>query len=120
MGLDMYLTLVDKETKEEIEYSYYRKFNALQGYFEQNDALENGGVIQIDAARANEIYQILNKVCIEPDRASELLPTQSGFFYGPTDYDQLYFRYVELAEKDFYHAKYLDYDRYDLYFTSNW
>lgn len=33
MGLDMYLYVEDKETKELIEFSYYRKFNALQGYF---------------------------------------------------------------------------------------
>ena len=31
MGLDMYFYLQDKESKEIIEYSYYRKFNALQG-----------------------------------------------------------------------------------------
>ena len=120
MGLDMYLTLVDKETSEEIEYSYYRKFNALQGYFERHDGLESGGRIHIDAERADEIYRLLNEVCIQPDRASELLPTQSGFFYGSTEYDQLYFSDVQFAEKDFYHAKYIDYDRYDLYFTSNW
>ena len=36
MGLDMYLLLEDNDTGEIIEYSYYRKFNALQGYFETN------------------------------------------------------------------------------------
>ena len=47
MGLDMYLYLQERETNEVIEYSYYRKFNALQELLRKNFSLENCGKNQV-------------------------------------------------------------------------
>jgi hypothetical protein len=58
---------------------------------------------------------------LEPDLASELLPTGEGFFFGGTAYDEFYFEDVKhtidvleliLSDED---AKYLDF-----YYQSSW
>ncbi|WP_017548697.1 hypothetical protein [Salinicoccus carnicancri] len=120
MGLDMYIYLEDKETKEVIEYSYYRKFNALQGYFVKQYELENCGKVQLTYKMINEIYLMLNEIRHNPEKAHLLLPTFPGPFFGSYKYDQIYHAYVHQAAGDFYHAKFLDYGKYNLYFTSDW
>ena len=37
------------------------------------------------------LKNLCEDVLLEPERAEELLPTQSGFFFGPTEYDDWYF-----------------------------
>lgn len=120
MGLDIYLYLEDKDTGTIIEYSYYRKFNALQGYFERTYNLDNGERILLDLNQINDIFMRLNEVRYAPELAPELLPTQPGPFYGTYEYDRLYYEYVKQASTDFYHAKYIDFEKYNLYFTSDW
>lgn len=120
MGLDMYLILEDKETKVTIEYAYYRKFNALQGYFERQFKLDNGGKVLLSQDNVHDIYILLNEISYAPERASEMLPTFPGPFFGTYDYDKLYYSYISKAVVDFYHAKYLDFNKYNLYFTSDW
>lgn len=120
MGLDMYLYVEEKETKTVKEFSYYRKFNALQGYFVREHHLENCGQILITENIRDEIYQILNEIRFNREKGPELLPTFPGPFFGTYDYDRLYHTYVDQAATDFYHAQFIDYDKYDLYFSSNW
>lgn len=120
MGLDMYLILEDKETKATVEYSYYRKFNALQGYFERHFGLENGGEVLLTAEKIHDIYTTLNEIRYTPERAAEMLPTYPGPFFGTYEYDRLYYSYISQASSDFYHAKFRDFNKYNMYFTSNW
>lgn len=120
MGLDMYLYVEDKETKELIEFSYYRKFNALQGYFVREHHIENCGRVLITEPIRNEIYQILNEIRYNREKGPELLPTFPGPFFGVYDYDRMYYNYIEQAATDFYHAQFINYNKYDLFFTSNW
>ena len=120
MGLDMYLLLEDKETKEKIEYSYYRKFNALQGYFAQRYDLKNGGGVFLTPTTINKIYMLLNEINYSPELGPELLPTYSGPFFGNYEYDRLYYSYIIQAASDFFHAKFIDFTKYNLYFTSDW
>lgn len=116
----MYLIIEDKETKETIEYSYYRKFNALQGYFEQHYDFENGGGVFLTPTTINKIYMILNEIRDNPELGPDMLPAYPGPFFGSYEYDRLYYSYVSQAASDFYHAKYLDFNKYNIYFTSNW
>lgn len=120
MGLDMYFFLEDKETKELIEYSYYRKFNALQGYFHDKHAIPNCGKVRITEDIREELYTLLNEIMFNREKAPELLPVHPGPFFGSYDYDRVYHHYIDEACKDMYHAKFIDTHRYHLYFTSNW
>lgn len=120
MGLDMYLVIENKRTKKQVEFSYYRKFNALQGYFEKYHNLENGGVVHLSLKEVEDIPALLNEVDYNPDRGPDILPTYRGFFFGTYEYDNFYYSDVSQATSDFRHAKFIDFDKYNLYFTSNW
>lgn len=120
MGLDSYLILKDKETKEVIEFSYYRKFNALQGYFVQNHDIQNCGRVQITEDILDNLYECLNSIRYNPEKANTLLPVFYGPFFGSYEYDDLYFSFIHRCSKDLYHAKFIDYDRYELYYSSDW
>ncbi|WP_020008558.1 hypothetical protein [Salinicoccus albus] len=120
MGLDMYIYLEDRVTEEVIEYSYYRKFNALQGYFVKHFEIENCGKVKLTYDIINEIYLVLNEIRHHPEKAHLLMPAFPGPFFGSYKYDQIYHGYIHQAACDFYHAKFLDYSKYELYFTSDW
>ncbi|MFB9860654.1 hypothetical protein ACFPFV_12250 [Salinicoccus siamensis] len=120
MGLDMYLYLEDNETKEFIEYSYYRKFNALQGYFVDNFSLENCGKVEIEIETVSRLYILLNEIRYNPEKAEVLLPVYKGPFFGSYEYDKIYHNHINQAASDFYHAKFINYNRFTLYYTSNW
>jgi hypothetical protein len=71
-----------------------------------------------------ELHSICKEILDDNSKASELLPTQSGFFFGGTEYDEYYFKYIEdtvkiiepiLADMD--EGGYLP---YDLYYQSSW
>ena len=120
MGLDSYLYLKDKDTGEYIEYAYYRKFNALQGYFVEHFNINNPGTVEITEAVINDLYLKLNEIRFQPEKANLLLPTYPGPFFGRVEYDRMYHSYIHQAANDFYHAKFLDYQKYKLFYSSDW
>lgn len=120
MGLDQYLFLEDIETGEMIEYSYFRKFNALQGYFTENYNIANPGRILLNESMMSDLYIRLNEIRYSPEKAHLLLPSFPGPFFGTYEYDRLYHSYVYQAATDFYHAKFIDYKKYRLYYASDW
>jgi len=95
MGLDMYLDRVTKvpaigESKDSTEVAYWRKANAIHAWFVENvqggvDKCEPHEVIK---KQLEELLLICNYVF--ETRDTEQLPTQGGFFFGSTDYDQWY------------------------------
>src|SRR5699024_12385296 len=120
MTLDIYLLLEEKITGEKIEYSYYRNFNALQGYFDQKFDLSNSDEVLLSSQAISTIYEILKTVHYTSERAAEMLPTYPGPFFGIYEYDRIYYSYVSQAASDFYHTKFIDFFKIYLYFTSNW
>lgn len=60
-------------------------------------------------------------VVARPESAEEILPTQSGFFFGRTDYDQYYLEYLKHTVETL--EKILADDRFndcDFYYRSSW
>lgn len=120
MPLNIYLLIEDKTTGETIGYSYYRNFNALQGYFDRKFDLKNGDEVLLSSQAISTIYDILKTVDHTSERAEELLPTHADPDFGSYEYDERYFSFISQATSDFHHAKYIDFNKYNLYFTSNW
>jgi hypothetical protein len=96
MGLDMYLSRVTRETKV-----YWRKANAIHAYIMDNHA-EGDDCTHVELDRFS--IRVLRNRCLDvlSDRglAQELLPTQSGFFFGSTEYDEDYFEELERTENE--------------------
>ena len=82
---------------------YWRKANHIHNWFIENCAPRDYGGGPIDDCRpieitVNKLEELLNackQVLADHSLASSLLPTQAGFFFGSTDYDEGYFIDVE-------------------------
>jgi hypothetical protein len=120
MGLDMYLTAEkyisqygtpEEEAESErlnealpqakgmslcgVQYraAYWRKANAIHKWFIKN---VQGGVDEcspygVEREQLKELRELCQRVLEDHSLASQLLPTESGFFFGSTEYDEWYF-----------------------------
>lgn len=105
MGLDMYLQRVYKPTKQQFIDAYenklsgvlyWRKANAIHGFFIREGKLEaNGakdvGYYVVNRETLRHLVDLIDKVLNDHSLAKSLLPTQDGFFFGSTEYDDWYF-----------------------------
>ena len=65
-------------------------------------------------------YEI-GKVIDNQKLCEELLPSQSGFFFGGTDYDEWYFNDIEYTKNRLEAIiQLLEWDLYDVYYGSSW
>lgn len=71
---------------------YFRKVNFVYRYF-SNKLVDE--CCFADKGDIEELISRCEKVLADHSLAEELLPTQSGFFFGSTDYDDWYFKDVE-------------------------
>ena len=76
---------------------YWRKANHIHRWFVEN--VQNGeddcGEYYISDDSLLELLDICKRIIENKELASELLPTQPGFFFGSTDYDDYYFEDIE-------------------------
>ena len=94
MGLDISLN-VRNRAYEEI--AYFRKVNFLVKFIETyytGRELENCEPFEIDKEGILELKDRCEKVLKDHTLAKELLPTQEGFFFGNTDYNNAYYEDV--------------------------
>jgi hypothetical protein len=63
----------------------------------------------------------LGKVVIDPSVAEELLPTTCGFFFGSTDYDEMYVDDIANTIKIIHYVlDTTDFDNQMIYYVSSW
>ena len=71
---------------------YWRKANAIHKWFvDLSGEEDNCQRIYVSGKNLKELVDLCKKVLRKHKLASELLPTQSGFFFGSTEYDEYYF-----------------------------
>lgn len=145
MGLDMYLRgerylwYTEDELKDtvgqcfpelpegasikqvEAEIGYWRKANAVHKWFVDN---VQGGVDEcqktfVSREQIQQLRDICQKVIDNPDLAPSLLPTQSGFFFGNTEYGEWYLQDVRETIDICDRALNLP-DNWDLHYQSSW
>ena len=76
---------------------YWRKANAIHNWFVTNcqDGEDDCRDSHVEREQLEELLNLCNQVLADNSKAEELLPSQSGFFFGGTDYDEWYFKDVE-------------------------
>ena len=129
MGLDMFLTAKryfwceekNKYILEEIkkffpdvdykvesisfELKYWRKANAIHKWFVDNvqEGKDDCGTYYVSKKKLSLLLETITNVIDNPKLANELLPTESGFFFGDMSYDEFYFQNLkdtkEMLEK---------------------
>ena len=77
--------------------AYWRKANAIHKWFVDNcqDGIDECQETYISREKLEELLAVCKEVLANRDKAGELLPCQSGFFFGGTEYDEWYFQNVE-------------------------
>jgi hypothetical protein len=122
MGLDMYLkgkmyvspytddklyTELNQLTKEmgvsfpanliEFDVGYWRKANHIHKWFVENvqDGNDDCKEYYVSLDTLKELLETCQTVLNDHSKAEELLPTESGFFFGSTDYDEFYYEDIQ-------------------------
>jgi hypothetical protein len=85
----------------EIPVAYWRKANAIHKWFvdERADGVDQCQPIGVHVDHLKELLELCNEVLENRDKAEELLPTESGFFFGNTEYDEYYFQDLEYTQR---------------------
>ena len=79
-----------------------RKENHIQSYIEgEVGDVENCDYLFLEREHIEKLVERLQRVKDDHTQAGVLLPTQAGFFYGNTDYDEFYFEDIEAELKEF-------------------
>ena len=83
------------------EVGYWRKFNALHNWFVKNcqDGTDDCDEYIVEQDKIDELITLLKEIDSAYSKsekkgigkAQKLLPTQDGFFFGHTQYDEYYF-----------------------------
>ena len=108
------------------EFKYWRKANAIHKWFVDNvqEGIDECQESYVPVKKLYELRDICAAVMDNPDQASALLPTQSGFFFGGTEYDEWFFKDIESTLNwlnDFLLKDTLDaMNGWDFYYRSSW
>lgn len=76
---------------------YWRKANHIHTWFVQNvqDGEDDCKEYYVDPGKLEQLRDLCQEVVDNPEKARELLPTASGFFFGGTEYDEYYYQDVQ-------------------------
>lgn len=102
---------------------YWRKFNALHSFFVKHCAggKDDCKPIYVDFETFKDLLDKLKKIKKNHKLASDLLPTQDGFFFGGQEYDEWYFENIDYTIDLFENLlPLLESGRYDLIYEASW
>ncbi len=104
------------------EVGYWRKANHIHNWFVQNvqDGVDDCDPHEVTKEKIDELLSLCKKVMKSKKLAFTFLPTQGGFFFGSTDYDDYYFDDIKRTIKILKSLKNFDYDNYVLCYQSSW
>ena len=117
MGLDMMLIYEDNQIAS------WRKANAIHKWFVDNvqDGVDDCGDYKVTKEQLIELHNACNDVLADPNLAEQLLPTQGGFFFGETNYDDGYIYDLENTVRIINEIlKTKPYCLDELYYSSSW
>ena len=81
----------------EFEVIDWRKVNHIHKWFVDNcqDGIDDCSRAFVPTDKLKQLVELCRYVLKDKEKAEELLPTDEGFFFGPTEYDKYYFESLE-------------------------
>jgi hypothetical protein len=86
----------------EIPVYYWRKANAIHKWFVDNvaDGVDDCKPFEFEYTKLEDLLKSIKAVLDDNKLAPEILPTQSGFFFGTEDFDEWYFDTLKATHED--------------------
>ena len=86
---------ISKETSYQV--GYWRKANHIHKWFVNTCAngVDDCRRVYISITQLEKLLQLCKQIQTDHTLAPRLLPTQEGFFFGPTDYNNYYFEDID-------------------------
>jgi len=108
--------------KVSIEVIYWRKANAIHSWFVNYVQGEDDcGRYDVTCEELKELLGTVKRVLADKSLAERLLPTQEGFFFGGTEYDEYYFSDLENTQKSLEEViSAPDFGSAEYYYHSSW
>lgn len=103
--------------------AYWRKANAIHKWFVDNvqNGVDECQEAWVSREQLQELLDICKQIIETPKSSQHLLPTQGGFFFGSTDYDNWYMQDVVFtAERLEKILKDPAFAKSDFYYQSSW
>ena len=102
------------------EVAYWRKANAIHAWFVTNcqDGVDECQETYVRPEQLQELLDVVRMVLDNTKLANDLLPSQSGFFFGGTDYDEWYIKDLEYTRDALQEILAEDAESY--YYRSSW
>lgn len=81
----------------ELPVMYWRKANHIHRWFVDNiqDGDDDCGTYQVSRQDIQELTDLCAEALADKDNAEDILPRESGFFFGSTDYDEWYWEQTQ-------------------------
>ena len=91
MGLDMWLERKTEGVESRKELTYWRKANAIHKFFTDGILEDNCRDIPVTEEQLRDLQEKCYEVLTREKKPEEVLPTESGFFFGTTEYNEYYY-----------------------------
>lgn len=105
----------------DLKVGYWRKANQIHQWFVKNvqDGEDNCAEYWVDRDKLIELRDLCKLALAEKGKASEVLPPQSGFFFGSTEIDEWYWQDVQSTIEIIDKCLKMD-DRWSFKYQSSW
>jgi hypothetical protein len=116
-SMEKYLPFVNLE----VSMGYWRKVNAVHQWFVDNcqDGNDDCRTAYVGHEQLEELKKVCEAVILDPKTAETMLPTQEGFFFGGTEYDDYYLQTLKDTVEIIDRCLTLP-DEWEFYYHSSW
>ena len=105
----------------EMKVGYWRKSNQIHQYFVNNcqGGEDDCRISYVDRDKLVELLDLCKQVLADHSKAEDLLPSQSGFFFGNTEYNEYYYSDLSDTVEILENALKMG-DDWEFYYQSSW
>jgi len=105
------------------EVAYWRKANAIHGWFVDNcqDGVDECQESYVGREKLQELLEVVTKILDDNSLADELLPPQEGFFFGSNKVDEWYVQDLKFTKERLETIlNEPEFKSWDFYYQSSW
>jgi hypothetical protein len=116
-SMEKYLPFVNLE----VSMGYWRKVNAVHQWFVDNcqDGNDDCRTTYVGREQLEELKKVCEATILDPKTAETKLPTQAGFFFGGTEYDDYYLEKLKDTVEIIDRCLTIP-DEWEFYYHSSW